>query len=174
MCQDVFIASLQCSPSCILSSVEMINTNTWLSDPHQLVSFVANKTNMMYILDSIHTRCNRSVVDCCSIVKRQIFNHLTWPTVSVKFNITMLHFVLFHSVTCYKNSLLSRIHVTTTGLHNITCTGVILRSFRVYLSNIPDRMGPQKRRTLHRSSVTLWASRDGSCCSAWIHEKWVY
>jgi hypothetical protein len=46
--------------------------------------------------------------------------------------IIMLHFVLFHRVTCYTNSLVSRIHVNTTKLHNITCTlvatGVILRS----------------------------------------------
>ena len=44
----------------------------------------------------------------------------------------MLHFVLFHSVTCYANSLVSCIHVNTTKLRNITCTlvatGVILRS----------------------------------------------
>ena len=41
-------------------------------------------------------------------------------------------FVLFHSVTFYTNYVLSRIHVNTTKLRNITCTlvalGVILRS----------------------------------------------
>ena len=46
------------------------------------------------------------------------------------FNI--LHFVLFRNVACYTNSLLSRIHVNTIKLRNITCilvaTGVILRS----------------------------------------------
>ena len=31
-------------------------------------------------------------------------------------------FVLFHNVTCYTNSLSSRIHVTTTWLFNIMCT----------------------------------------------------
>ena len=40
--------------------------------------------------------------------------------------------VLFHNVTCYTNSIVSRIHVHTTKLRNITCTlvatGVILRS----------------------------------------------
>jgi hypothetical protein len=44
----------------------------------------------------------------------------------------MLHFVLFHSVTCYTNSPILRIHVTTTKLRNITCTlvaiAVILRN----------------------------------------------
>ena len=38
----------------------------------------------------------------------------------------------FHSVTCYTNSTISRIHVNTTKLRNITCTliatSVILRS----------------------------------------------
>jgi hypothetical protein len=46
--------------------------------------------------------------------------------------IKMLHFVLFHIVTCCTKSLISRIHVNTTKLHNITCTlvatGVILRN----------------------------------------------
>ena len=40
--------------------------------------------------------------------------------------------VRFHSVTCYTNSVLSRIHVSTRKLRTITCTlvatGVILRS----------------------------------------------
>ena len=46
--------------------------------------------------------------------------------------IRMLHFVLFHSVTCYTNPTVTRIHVNTTKLRNITCTlvatGVILQS----------------------------------------------
>ena len=43
-----------------------------------------------------------------------------------------ISFVLFYNVTCYTNSIASRIHVNTTTLHNITCTlvttGVILQS----------------------------------------------
>ena len=45
--------------------------------------------------------------------------------------IKILHFVLFHSVTCYTNSIVLRIHVNTTKLRNIMCTlvaSVILRS----------------------------------------------
>jgi hypothetical protein len=46
--------------------------------------------------------------------------------------IKMSHFVLFHSVTCYTNSIVSHILVITTKLRNITCilvaTGVLLRS----------------------------------------------
>ena len=34
----------------------------------------------------------------------------------------MLHFVFFHNVTCYTNSLVLRIHVNTTKLRNIMCT----------------------------------------------------
>ena len=33
-----------------------------------------------------------------------------------------ISFVFFHSVTCYTNSTISRIHVNTAKLHNITCT----------------------------------------------------
>jgi hypothetical protein len=37
-------------------------------------------------------------------------------------NIKILCFVLFHSVTCYTNSIVSCIHVNTTNLRNIMCT----------------------------------------------------
>ena len=40
----------------------------------------------------------------------------------VNFKKTMLHFVLFHNVTCSTNSLLSCIQFNTKKLHNITCT----------------------------------------------------
>ena len=47
---------------------------------------------------------------------------------------------LFHNVTCYTNSIVSRIHVTTTELRNITCTwvtpGYDTTEFKVY--NIID------------------------------------
>ena len=33
-----------------------------------------------------------------------------------------IFFVLFHNVTCYTNSIVSRIHVNTTKLRNIICT----------------------------------------------------
>ena len=50
----------------------------------------------------------------------------------INFNIRMLHFVLFHNVTCYTNFLSSRMHVNTTKLYNIMCmlvaTSVILWS----------------------------------------------
>ena len=36
----------------------------------------------------------------------------------------IIRFVLFHHVTCYTDSLLSRIHVNTTELMNIMCTFV--------------------------------------------------
>jgi hypothetical protein len=36
--------------------------------------------------------------------------------------IKMLHFVVFHNITCYTNSIVTCIHVNTKKLHNITCT----------------------------------------------------
>jgi hypothetical protein len=52
-----------------------------------------------------------------------------------------ISFALFHSVTCYTNSLVSCIHVNTTKLRNITCTlaatDVILRSLECQL---PDSL----------------------------------
>ena len=47
-------------------------------------------------------------------------------------NYPHISFVLFHTVTCYTNSIESRIHINNTKLCNITCTlvttGVILRN----------------------------------------------
>ena len=47
-------------------------------------------------------------------------------------NYPHISFVLFYNVTCYTNSIVSRIHVNTLKLRNITCTlvatCVILRS----------------------------------------------
>jgi hypothetical protein len=136
-------ASPQCSLSHIFLSFERIYTSTSSGHPHELVSFAANMTNLMHILGFIHAHCNQSVVNCFSLVAHimhlvslnfniQIFKHLTWPIVSVNFNITMLHFVLFHNVTSYTNSLSSYIHVNNIKLHNIICIlvtkGVILQS----------------------------------------------
>ena len=52
-----------------------------------------------------------------------------------------ISFVLSHSVTCYTNSIVSRIHVNTTKLYNITCTlvarGVIIRSLECTKGMVP-------------------------------------
>ena len=53
-----------------------------------------------------------------------------------------ISFVLFHSVTCYTNSIVSCIHVNTTKLCNITCTlvvtCVILRSLECSVVTYPS------------------------------------
>ena len=49
-----------------------------------------------------------------------------------------ISFVLFHSVTCYTNSIVTHIHVNTTKLRNITCIGYHMcdtTKFKVYFSN---------------------------------------
>ena len=44
----------------------------------------------------------------------------------IKYNIKMLHFVLFHRVTSYNKFIVSCIHVDTTKLPNVTCTLVVM------------------------------------------------
>ena len=54
-----------------------------------------------------------------------LFFHLLNVGACICHIINMLHFVLFRSVTCYTNSIVSRIHVNTTKLYNIMCTLVV-------------------------------------------------
>jgi hypothetical protein len=53
-------------------------------------------------------------------------------------NYPHISFDLFHIVTCNTNSIVSRIHVNTTKLHDVMCTlvaiGVILWSFESTLN----------------------------------------
>ena len=57
-------------------------------------------------------------------------------------NCSHISFLLFHDVTCYTDPIVSRIHINTTKLRNITCTlvatGVILRSLECSLFGFPD------------------------------------
>jgi hypothetical protein len=62
-------------------------------------------------------------------------------------------FVLFHSVTCYTNAIVSRIHVNTTKLRNITCTlvatGVILWSLECNLYLMEATIAPYIHTSIH-------------------------
>jgi hypothetical protein len=66
--------------------------------------------------------------------------HCPWRPSGVDHIIEMLHFVWFHSVTCYTNLIVSCIHVNTTKLRNITCTLVatafILRSLECIIRRV--------------------------------------
>jgi hypothetical protein len=66
--------------------------------------------------------------------------------------------VLFHDFTCYTNSIVSRIHVNTTKLHNITCmlvaTCVILRSLECTLVS---KVWAKKLAKVKPSYVVGWA-----------------
>jgi hypothetical protein len=99
------------------------------------------------------------------------------------FNITMLHFVLFHNVTCYTISILSpHIHVNTHDFRNITYTLVATswRGKRITLGNAfatwrrPEGRNPNARHSLtkeathfrHRHFCTPAARLSHSlCCS---------
>jgi hypothetical protein len=78
-----------------------------------------------------------SISSSCAICWMLVHAYATCPG-KVKWsgphhNIKLLHFVLFHSVTCYTNSIVSCIHVHITKLRDITCT---LVGTRVILRNL--------------------------------------
>ena len=74
--------------------------------------------------------------------------------------IQTLHFVLFQSVTCYINYIVSRIHVKTTQLCNITCallaTSVILRSLECTKSNVTSFVKINKKGSHVTSSTAAY------------------
>ena len=78
--------------------------------------------------------------------------------------IKMLHDLLFHSITCYTNSLISHIHVNNTKLRNITCpliaTCEILRSLECptyYVRFNSSIYAPLSRHDLFIcSALTFW------------------
>ena len=108
--------------SLILQNLSLMQTIKEAS-PHRHVSICGVSPSYSY---------SYSYATCWMLVHA----HVTSPG-KAKWNgshhtIKMLYFVLFHSVTCYTNSIVSCTHVNTTKLRNITCTliatGVILRS----------------------------------------------
>ena len=89
-------------------------------------------------------------------------------------------FVLFHNVTCYTKPIVSRIHVNTTKLRNITYTlvaiGVILRSLECILAPIDHKFwrvttrNPHNRPLIERKaqmliSLPTFGSSHNSLCT---------
>ena len=85
--------------------------------------------------------------------------------------IIMLHFVLFHNVTCDTNSIVSCTHVNTTKLCNVTCTlvaiGVILRSLEcVTTHSCEAKLVKFKTTTLDNAAfrISVLSYERGSSC----------
>jgi hypothetical protein len=115
----------------LLSWNFVINANHWRSQSHALalrhvsICGVLPSCSCYFSFSFSYATCWMLVHACATSsgkAKWSAPNHA----------ITMLHFVSFHSVTWYTNSILSRIHVHARKLCDITCTlvatGVILRS----------------------------------------------
>jgi hypothetical protein len=112
----------------LISQILVINANHQRSQPtpsqYTMCQYVECHLLILFLI-------LLPLVECwCMHMPHRREGQVKWTT--PHHTIKMLHFVSFHNVTCYTNSIVSRIHVNNTNLHNITCTlvakGVILRS----------------------------------------------
>ena len=111
----------------LISRVLSLMQTTKEVNPHPCNAPCANMWSATFLFLLLFFFCHLLIVDAwyATSPKKTKWNG---PHHTIK----MLHFVLFHSVTCYTNSITSRIHANTTKLYNIMCTlvatCVILRS----------------------------------------------
>jgi hypothetical protein len=86
-------------------------------------------------------------------------------------NYPHISFVLFHNVTCYTKSIVSRIHANTTKLHNITFTlvaiGVILRSSKCTMSEQLIKLSWVKIKLLSKTLLNCATPNTNIHCSSW-------
>ena len=112
-----------------ISQIFSLTQTTKEVNPHPRIASCVNMWSVSFLFFSFFFLYHFLNIGAC-ICHIAWEGQVEWTT--PHHTIEMLHFVSFHSVTHYIESIVSRIHVPTTELRNITCTlvatGVILRS----------------------------------------------
>ena len=108
----------------LISQILSLMQTTKEVNPHPRIAPCVNMWSVFFFFF-----CHLLNVGACvrHIVRE---GQVEWTTLAS--NCPHISFVLFHNVTCYTNSIVSRIHVNTTKYRNIMCTlvatDVILQS----------------------------------------------
>ena len=116
--------------SLISSNLSLMQT-TKVVNPHPRIVTCVNMWSVTFLIFFFFSCCHLLNIDAC-ICHIVWEGQVEWTTPHHTTPLKCCTFVLFHSVTCYTNSTVSRIHINTIRLRNITCalvaTGVTLRS----------------------------------------------
>jgi hypothetical protein len=107
--------------SLISQNLSLMQT-TKVVNPHPHIALRVNmwSVTILFLIFFLSHLLNVGAYICHITQEGQV----KWTTPHNTTSFNMLHFVLFHNVTCYTNSLVSRIHINTMKLRNITCTFV--------------------------------------------------